>query len=111
MLLLRLIILSLSSILLLTPASVAADDTVRIGVLANRGKDRALVEWLPTAEYLANEISSRNFSIVPLDFNEIDKAVASGEVDFFLVNSGIYVDFEARYGAGRIATMRKRNGG
>ncbi|WP_404355360.1 PhnD/SsuA/transferrin family substrate-binding protein [Methylotuvimicrobium sp. KM1] len=111
MLLLRLIILSLSSILLLTPSSVAADDTVRIGVLANRGKDRALVEWLPTAEYLASEISSRNFSIVPLDFNEIDKAVASGEVDFFLVNSGIYVDFEARYGAGRIATMRKRNGG
>ncbi|HBA65783.1 MAG TPA: hypothetical protein DCZ48_06335 [Methylococcaceae bacterium] len=111
MLLMRLIILFLSSILLLRSASVIADDTVRIGVLANRGKDRALAEWLPTAEYLASEIPSRNFSIVPLDFNEIDKAVASGEVDFFVANSAIYVDLEVRYGAVRIATMRKSNGG
>lgn len=109
--LLRLPLLFLLLISLSSPATVVADDSVRIGVLANRGKDRALAEWLPTAEYLAGEIRNRNFSILPLDFNEIDKAVASGEVDFFLVNSGIYVDFEARYGAGRIATMRKRNGG
>ncbi len=109
--LLRLPLLFLLLISLSNPAIVVADDSVRIGILASRGKDRALAEWLPTTEYLAGEIPNRNFSIVPLDFNEIDKAVATGKVDFFLANSGVYVDFEARYGAGRIATMRKRNGG
>ncbi len=85
-------------------------DSVRIGVLAKRGDERTLQRWQPTADYLSKEIPRYRFIVVPLDFVEIDQVVAKGEVEFVLANSAIYVELEKDYGAGRIATMRNRNG-
>lgn len=100
--------------LLLFTVNVQATDNVeaevRIGVLAKRGDELTIQRWQPTADYLTQEIKQHNFVIVPLSFVEIDQMVADGDVDFVLANSAIYVGLEKRFGAGRIATMRNRNG-
>ena len=83
---------------------------VRIGVLALRGDVRALEQWVPTANYLSEQIPEHHFRIVPLDFEAIGPAVERGEVNFVLANSAIYVTLEARHGISRIATMRNRVG-
>ncbi|NOQ21784.1 MAG: PhnD/SsuA/transferrin family substrate-binding protein [Candidatus Aegiribacteria sp.] len=88
------------------PAAEEVDEQVRFGVLAKRGRDQCLEQWQPTAEYLTGEIPGYSFSIIPLGFDEIHKAVDSGEVEFVLANSSFYVDLEERYGAMRIATLK-----
>lgn len=79
---------------------------LKIGVLAKRGTERALKQWVPLAEYLSDSISEYTFQIVPLNFEEIYEAAEDSEVDFIVANSGMYVDFEAKYGANRIATLK-----
>jgi len=88
----------------------SSDEEVRIGILAKRGDERTLDRWRPTAQYLSQEIPGYRFSIVPLDFEAIGRVVSEGGIEFVLANSAIYVELEARYGAGRIATLRNRNG-
>lgn len=86
------------------------EDTVRIGVLAYRGKDQAMQMWSPTALYLARRIPGHTFTIVPLDFHEMGPAVGSNAVDFVVTNTSFYVELESRYGVSRIATLQnKRN--
>jgi PAS domain S-box-containing protein len=85
--------------------ATAVGEEVKIGVLSHRGDESTLRHWTPTAEYLTNQIEGMNFSILPLDFDEIDPAVKSGAVDFLLVNSGIYVVMEVKHRISRIATM------
>jgi two-component system sensor histidine kinase TtrS len=83
----------------------ALAEQVKIGVLSHRGDASTMRHWTPTAEYLTREIEGMDFSIVPLDFDEIDPAVEAGSVDFLLVNSGIYVVMEVKHRISRIATM------
>ncbi len=95
----------------LLPAMIWADtDPVRIGVLSHRGDKVTLRMWVPTAEYLNKTIPERNFQVIPLDFNEVDTTVARGEVDFVLVNPGIYVNLEVKFRVSRIATLYNRRG-
>ena len=103
-----LLILLLSSLIM--PASGAPGDVVRIGVLAHRGEDLTLQNWVPTAEYLEQRIPDQRFRIVTLDFERIGEAVERGEVEFVVANSAIYVELEALHGVARIATMRNRVG-
>ncbi len=93
------------------PAVLFADETVHIGVLAKRGSAHTLSRWQPTADYLSREIPGYRFTVVPLEFDEIEKSVAAGDIEFILVNPAIYVELEMHYGVGRIATMITRNGG
>ncbi len=83
----------------------AAELPVSIGVLAKRGSEQTVPMWTPTAAYLSAHIPGYAFSIVPLDFKEIDQAVREGRVQFVLANSAIYVELEYQYGITRIATM------
>lgn len=80
--------------------------SVKIGVLAFRGTDRAVSRWTPTAQYLAQMVPDYDFEIVPLTLEEMEKAAQDGTVDFVLTNSGNYVILESRYGVSRIATLR-----
>jgi len=79
---------------------------VKIGVLALRGKDKCLQQWNATAEYLTHKIPGRSFIIVPLNFDEMGKAVKDQQVDFTITNSSMYVSLESHYGNTRIATMK-----
>lgn len=96
----------------LLPLKVQAEgDIIRIGVLSHRGYDATLSNWSPTADYLTENIAKYRFRIVPLDFDEVEDAVRTGQVDFLLVNPGIYVNMEVKYRVSRIATLRNRLGG
>ncbi len=82
------------------------EQTIRIGVLAKRSPERCMEKWGPTAKYLSEKIPGHSFQIVPLDYEEVHPAVKTGKVDFILVNSSIYVELEAIYGTGRVATLK-----
>jgi len=83
-------------------------EVIRIGVLAYRGKQETLKRWSPTASYLSSRIPGKHFEIVPVNLDEIDKAIRNGQLHFTLTNPGNYVGLETRYGASRIATLQTR---
>ncbi len=99
--------LLLVAVLLLGLAANApgAEKVLRIGVLSHRGDEATLRNWTPTADYLSREVPEYRFVIVPLDFAAIEPAVRNRQVDFLLVNPGIYVNMEVRYRITRIATL------
>lgn len=106
-----LIRLGLSALLLLLlTGELAARQPVAIGVLSHRGDVTTMLHWSATAQYLTSALPDYLFYIQPLDFANIDAAVANGEVDFILVNPAIYVNLEVRHRVSRIATMRNRVG-
>jgi two-component system sensor histidine kinase TtrS len=80
--------------------------SVRIGVVAKRGTQRCLEEWGPTAEYLAREIPSSSFEIVPLSYGAVAPAVRRCELDFVMANPSVYIELERLYGASRIVTLK-----
>ncbi len=96
-------ILLISSALLIGNVAVAGD--YKIGVLAKRGIGKAMLKWGPTADYMNEKLQGDTFSIIPLDFEEVFPAIENKEVDFFLVNSSMYVTAKVKYGASSIATM------
>src|SRR6266508_244055 len=102
------VFLTILVIPLVLPCSNCAGSEVRIGVLANRGKEAATQMWSETASHLSRTIPEHLFTIVPLDFNEIEPAVRLGAVDFVLANPQMYVDLEVKYGVSRIATLKNR---
>lgn len=82
-----------------------ADNHYKIGVLAHRGPVKAMEQWQATADFLNQNIAGKTFEIVPLDFDAVNPAVEKGTVDFFLVNSSMFVTTKVNYGASAIATM------
>ncbi|NOR51320.1 MAG: PhnD/SsuA/transferrin family substrate-binding protein [Gammaproteobacteria bacterium] len=84
---------------------------MRIGVLSHRGTEATFRMWSPTADYLTQQINGHTFEIVPLDFDRVDPTVSSAEVDFILVNPGIYVNLEVRHRVSRVATLSNKIGG
>jgi len=103
---------TLFAILLTSSGSVLADaEKIRIGVLSHRGTEATYRMWSPTADYLTRQVQDHLFEIVPLNFDRVDPTVAAGEVDFILVNPGIYVNLEVRHRVSRVATLNNKIGG
>ncbi len=103
--------IGLSGMIILTnvlfPAQARSDGTpVKIGVLAIRGVEQCLEDWLPTADYLSEKIPGHRFIIVPLEHDRVYPSVEAGEVDFILANPAYYVGLERWYKANRIATRK-----
>lgn len=76
----------------------------RIAVLAYRGKAEALRQWRGHAEYLNARLAPDRFEVVPLGYDQIDKAVAQGSVSFVITNSGHYTELELRGAVAALAT-------
>jgi twitching motility protein PilJ len=81
-----------------------AENTYKIGVLAKNGPVKALKMWRTTGEYLSAKVAG-NFEIVPLGFDAVFPAIEKGEVDFFLVNSSMFITAKVKFDAKAIATM------
>lgn len=81
-----------------------AEADVKFGVLAKDGAAKAMQQWAATGEYLTEKIG-QPVEIVPLGFDKVFPAVEAGEVDFFLVNSSMFITTKVKYGATPIATM------
>ncbi len=94
----------LALILFLSATSVLAD-TYKIGVLAKRGPVKALKQWKATGEFLTAKIDGKTFEVVPLSFIDVNPAIENQAVDFFLVNSSMFVTAKVKYGASTVATM------
>jgi twitching motility protein PilJ len=77
----------------------------KIGVLAKNGATKAMAQWGPLGEYLTKAIPGDSFTIVPLDFDAVTPAVESGKVNYFLVNSSMFVTMKVKHNSGAIATM------
>lgn len=107
----RCLLLLLASLFGALQAVAASAPAITIGVLSHRGDEATLRSWTPTADYLASQIPGTRFEVRPLDFEEVEPAVARGEIDFVLANSGMYVDLEVRQGVTRIATLNNDHDG
>jgi twitching motility protein PilJ len=60
--------------------------------------------WEATGEYLSTKLG-KPVEIVPLDFDKVTPAIEANDVDFFLINSSMFVTAKVKYGATAIATM------
>ncbi len=88
-----------------TVHSALAAEKYKIGVLAKNGPVKALQMWKATGDYLSQKIDGMDFEIVPLGFDEVNPAIEGKTVDFFLVNSSMFVTAKVKYGAKAVATM------
>lgn len=92
-------------VLLFAQNSAMAENTYKIGVLAKNGPVKALQMWKATGDYLSQKIEGMNFEVVPLGFDEVNPAIENKKVDFFLVNSSMFITAKVKYGARAVATM------
>lgn len=86
--------------------SVTATEVV-VGVLAPMGQHKAINMWQPTINHLQKQIPDYTFKLYPATKSQLSESVAQNKVDFFLTNSGHYVELEAMYGATRILTLKR----
>ena len=100
------LICALCTVCRLDASEAAAEEQLRLGVLALRGKEIARRTWGPTAAYLGAQLGRGQVALIPLDFNEIERAVAAAELDLVLANPAYFVRFERRHGVSPIATLR-----
>jgi two-component system sensor histidine kinase TtrS len=102
------IVLSLALFACWATCAVAAP-TVKIGILAKRGSQKAMQQWQATGDYLSKRLH-RDVRIVPLKFVEIEPALKRKTIDFLLANSAFYARFQEEYNLKAIATMVNKKG-
>lgn len=91
--------------LLLAATGIAGAQELRVGVLAERGAERAAAEWEPTLRQLAARLPDRRVRAIPLDLAGMAAAVRDESVDFLITNPGQYVELEAAHGIVRLASL------
>jgi methyl-accepting chemotaxis protein PixJ len=89
-----------------TSATATEKKVVKVGILSIQGEGDAATKWQPTIDYLTKTIPGYTFEMVIQGIEEMPEIAKNQEVDFFIINPGMYVDFEANYGANRIATIK-----
>jgi two-component system, LuxR family, sensor histidine kinase TtrS len=80
------------------------DQEFKIGVLANRGAPQAFKEWKATADFLSAK-TGKNFTIVPLEYDQLPEWTKEMKADFILTNSAMYAELHRLYGLQAIATQ------
>lgn len=86
-----------------------AKDTVKIGILATYEEQDTLSKtWRESVQYLNTLFPSHQFVPVPLNFEDMQKSVQKGDVDFIITNPMYAIQLEHTYGLSRIATLSPR---
>ncbi|MFI4912767.1 MAG: ABC transporter substrate binding protein [Sedimentisphaeraceae bacterium JB056] len=80
-------------------------ECLRLGVLANRGRDKCIEQWSATADYLTLKVPEYHVELVPLEFNQIKVAAAKQTVDFIITNPAQFIELYKNYQLSAIATM------
>jgi len=83
----------------------ATERVFKLGVLAHQGKEKCILEWQPTADYLSEALLQYDFDLVPLGFDEVKTAVAAKKIDFLIANPGIFAEMELEHKLEPIATQ------
>jgi diguanylate cyclase (GGDEF)-like protein/PAS domain S-box-containing protein len=86
--------------------AVDASKEVHIGVLSFRPLEDTKLQWQATAEYLSTSVAGEyHFSIEPLYFAELDKAIDNGRFEFILTNPDHYITIRSLHGLAAVATL------
>ena len=88
------------------PATNIKKKVLKVGVLAIRGKEKAIPQWQPHVEYLSDNIPEYAFELIPLTIDEFYEAAEKNELDFVITNPGMYVNLEAMYGVNRLVSLK-----
>jgi ABC-type phosphate/phosphonate transport system substrate-binding protein len=91
-------------------ASVQVFAEIKIGMLAQRGPDKALQEWGGMGEYLTEKMGER-VTIVPLKFSEFMDFCDEERSGFIFTNPWFYVRAKVLKGAHALVTVKYRGSG
>jgi len=86
--------LALIVLLALTGLAGAAETTDqlrvlrKVGVLAYRGDEAALMRWQPTFDAVEAELPGIELEVVPLSLDGVRSALSRGEIDYLFTNPG-----------------------
>ncbi|BAZ43412.1 putative methyl-accepting chemotaxis protein [Chondrocystis sp. NIES-4102] len=89
-----------------TTTQPQAKKVLKVGVLTLAKEGLSAEQWQPTMDYLTKAVPGHTFEMVTGDFGEMTAIAQNDEVDFYITNPGMYIDFEANYGVNRIATFK-----
>lgn len=79
--------------------ALADDASFKIGIPLVQTEEETRSRWQPLADYLTRSSQSNHqFQIEVLDLQQLESAVAFGQVDFLLVNPSLYVVYSYKYG-------------
>lgn len=84
--------------------------TVKIGILANRGIDKCIELWQPTINHLNKELPKYSVQLVPLTYSNIDSVINKAEIDFVFSNPAEYIRLGNLYGINKLATIVYQRG-
>lgn len=91
---------------LLAPASATAHgDTVRLAFLAPDGRIDMLRSWDALERHLRAALPEFRLTVQNIPHAALHETIARGEVDFFVANSGLFVEVEAIHGVSPLATL------
>ena len=92
---------------LLTPvwAESFKQQEIRLGVLSFRSLHYTQKQWAPLADYLTQKLPGYRFRVVPLFYQDLDRAVAKHQLDLVLTNPEHFVLLRSRYGLTAQATL------
>lgn len=103
---LRLLFISLS--LLFFIQTVLADEmtkTLRFGVLSFRPKDITTSKWQPLAKELEKNLTGYHVELLPLTYDELDKAAKEKQIDLILTNPEHYILLKNKLVTNAVATL------
>lgn len=98
-------------ILILLPVIIFAN-SITIAVDAIHGKDKAIINWQPTINYLNKKLPKYKFELypfLPTEFSGVKQLVQKGKIDFIISPPAMYVDLEVTVGASKILTLVKHD--
>ena len=101
----------IAALWLATPASASSDPIARIGVLAFRDVEATRQQWTPLAEHLSRHVEGTHFELVPLQLDDLNRAVEAGHLDFVLTQPENYIVLRTRLGLSAVATLMPLAGG
>ena len=86
----------------------AKPQELHVGVLANWGDQQAIARWTPMMDYLNEQVPGTHFNVYPGNFNALNQAMESGEIQFIITNPGQYLYLSNQFPLSWLATMRSR---
>ncbi|MFO1398033.1 MAG: PhnD/SsuA/transferrin family substrate-binding protein [Burkholderiales bacterium] len=86
-------------------AAPAAPPEVRIGIMAPEGVSDVLHTWDFLVPTLEQALPGYRIRLQTLDVASLRRVVAHAQADFFIANSGFFVEMESKYGATALATV------
>ncbi|MBN2865471.1 MAG: diguanylate cyclase [Thiotrichales bacterium] len=106
------IITSLLAGLMLFPALIMAQEKITIGLLAFRPKPVEEAKWQPLVNYLNQHVPGLEFKLIPLNYGELEDAIARKNVDFVFTNSAHYVQlaYSTKMSSPLVTLINKKSG-